>query len=93
MEVTGSSGPSVPTLKVTWRHPKDGDAFWQITAACDVPGIVAVFPIEGELSRSFTRPQDRTTPHLRLNMSAFLLSGCLDDADDVWYQSFNQPHL
>jgi len=47
MEVTGSSGPSMPTLKVRWRYPKDGDAFWQSTAACDVPGIVAVLPIEG----------------------------------------------
>ena len=84
MEVTGSSGPSVPTLKVTWWHPKEGDAFCQITAACDVPGVMAVLPIEGELSRSFTLSQDRTTPHLHVNLSAFLMSGFLDDADDVW---------
>jgi hypothetical protein len=77
MEVTGSSGPSVPTFKVTWWHPKKGDAFCQITTACDVPGVVAVLAIEGELSRSFTLPQDRTTPHLRLNVSAFLMSSCL----------------
>lgn len=84
MEVTGSSGPSVPTLKVTWWHPKEGDAFCQITAACDVPGVMAVLPIEGELSRSFTLPQDRTTLYLHVNLSAFLMSGFLDDADDVW---------
>ena len=84
MEVTGSSGPSVPNLKVTWWHPKEGDAFCQITAACDVPGVVAVLPIEGELSRSFTLPQDRTTLYLHVNLSAFLMSGFLDDADDVW---------
>jgi hypothetical protein len=48
---------------------------------------VAVLPIEGELSRSFTLPQDRTTPHLRLNVSAFLMSGCLDVADCMWDQS------
>ena len=93
MEVTGSSGPSMPTLKVIWWHPKEGDAFCQITAACDVPGFVAVPPIEGELSRSFTLLHDRTTPHLRLNVSAFLMTGCLDDADDVWDKSLSQPHL
>ena len=84
MEVTGSSGTSVPTLKVTCvASQKRAVLFAKLPPPFDVPGVVALLPFEGELSRSFTLLQDRTAPHLPFNVSAFLMSDSLDVADDV----------
>jgi hypothetical protein len=43
--------------------------------------------------RSFTFLQDRTTPHSCLNVSAVLMSGCVNVAEDVWNQSLRQQSL